>query len=109
MKEATRKGIIGISTVLSLYFILMLTVGFVAQVRNATPPFAGSGFVVLLFFTSPLVLLLALFSTYISCSLSTRLWIKVSLATINGLGALVAGYLTVILVGLAMIGPINPG
>ncbi len=109
MNNRIRNFVIGISTVLSLSLILMLIAFLVAPMLNVTPPFTKYGSVFLIFFGSPLVFLLALFSVWTSCYLSTRLWIKASLATINGFGALVAGYFTVILIGLMMIGPINPG
>lgn len=91
MKEQTREGIVWLGTFISIYLQLLIISAFYFLFCERelfflqTPLFWWTAIV-----GSPLWLLMTLYSTCVSSRLNISRWVKITLVTVNLLGALIA-------------------
>lgn len=111
MNETNRRAVVGTGTMVSLCFILVAASVLLTHVLKISNSFveviAGSDLAKLMFLGSPFVFVLVVFSTWTACWMDARLWIRVCMASINGLGVIFAGIFAVILVSLFLVWPFN--
>ncbi|MGD9402163.1 MAG: hypothetical protein PVF95_07855 [bacterium] len=109
MKEACRRAVVGIGTIVSLGLSVLIGSFWVARAHDVTHPFRGSMIIAVLLFAGPLALVFLIFSSITSFRIQGPAWCNATLAGVNIIGAIIAALLSLFLLTLGRISLFNPG
>lgn len=103
------RAVVAGGAIAALYLLVLAGLLWIPSGSNGSRLLEGSLLLIYTALASPLILLLLVLASILSCRIRAGYRYKVILVCLNVAGVIVAGILVHVLVGLWLMGPINPG